>query len=155
MDDSLRMDEIMTSTEVVEVYDLNTLNTFTLPKAGIADRHGMPHDMISTERYFSVEEVIRVGEILFRDGNLDGFRKRLDAKLDRIRAERYGDFKEWLLAPAISDLFGITRERVYQVSDYRGGSKIKTIQFGRIRLFWKEDVIQAFNIPIQINLENA
>lgn len=138
----MKMDDIMTSTEVVKVFDLNTLATFTLPDTGIADRYNMGHGRIATERYFLMTDVLRVGYHLFKDSDVSliDFFTRFVVARKKIRVIRHGDHDDWLIAHEASSRLEVSREWIYRLSDFRGGDKIKTIEFGRIRLFWRDDV---------------
>jgi hypothetical protein len=138
----MKLNEVMTSGEVVKVYNLNTLATLTLPDHGIAARNGMGLARIATERVFEAKRVLCVGYDMFHD-NIDvlvSFFERYISVMFDISDKRYGDREEWVTAHEASSAIEVSREWVYRCSDFRGGDKIRTIEFGRVRLFWKEDV---------------
>ena len=138
---NVKMEEILTSNEVVEVLGLNTLAAFTLPNTGIADRFGMGHAPIATERYFPVNEVKVLGCKYFKsDDERVAFYTRMSAMERHVQRLRNGHLNKWMTANEASSRLGTTREWIYQLSDFRGGDKIKTIEFGRIRLFWRNHV---------------
>ena len=139
------LSDYMTSREAITMLRFSSLNALTQPESGFADRHNVRTIMVGGTRGYNVADLF-FHEFKRRKKKGDlrgtvGLFGELNRWLRDIGLEREGllhqDF--YIAQEAMNYLELSSRERLYQLSDFRGGS-IRTVEFGRVRLYNAADI---------------
>ena len=142
------LDEFMTSREVGDLMNYNSLNALTQPGAGFADRHDVEKIMVAGTLGYRAVDVMMGAMREFGEERRDWhyFMNRLWTWFKQYASPRRGKLNDdWLTAQDAMTMLEITsRERIYQLGDWRGGP-IHTVKFGRVRLYNHHDVQEIRN----------
>jgi len=138
----MRLDRYMTSNEVVELMKFNNLSTLTQPGYGFADRNNIEAVMIGGTRGYRVEDVIRgaLNEIETASEWIEFSEKLWAWQREKATPRAVELGVDCVTVHDAMAILGIgSRERMYQLGDWRGGP-VRTIEFGRVRLYSRADV---------------
>lgn len=135
----MKLDELFTSREVMEICGLEYPQQLTSGH-GLRGQYELETVKVGGSLGFPREEVKRLLRLEFGVPP-DEADQRLDELAAVVALERGTDpvSAYWVADEAQELLGGISREALYQNSDFRGGL-IQTVRFGRTRLYRKEDV---------------